>query len=535
MQLLIIGLLLVGMMFLLCTLRETTRICRRTALPQWRFLWAFVAFFILGYLCCIGYFWIMPYNSFYLVFALIMFLGGVFACLITGLSRTSLDNISQSAEQAYFHAHHDSLTGLKNRKAFSDDMQSQIQAEIPFVLLLIDLNNFKQINDGLGHYFGDKVLHKVTARMSQQLKPGCRLYRMGGDEFTLVINHTDPECVDSYQEVIAGLHSVLALPLVVDDHTFHLSASIGVSCFPNCSQNLEQLLQRADIAMYHSKRQHLPYKVFTQDLEQGVKQRLEIAAKIKQALQNDEFELYFQPLLCIKSQSIEGAELLIRWPQADGSFIGPDVFIPIAEQTNMIGDITTWVLGRCLRDQKWLAERGFKGILHFNLSAKDLHQPKLVEQLSQAIAKYPEMVAQHLILEVTESDMMTDVEQVTTHMNHLAKLGFTFSIDDFGTGYSSLSLLRKLPVSQLKIDRSFVQNMLDNHADRSIVESVIYLAKALDFSVVAEGVETLQASQQLTQLGCDYQQGYYFSPAVPKEDFLAYCRSYRSDKEISSA
>ncbi|MDP5254468.1 MULTISPECIES: bifunctional diguanylate cyclase/phosphodiesterase [unclassified Vibrio] len=535
MQLLIIGLLLVGLMFLLCTLRETTRICRRTALPQWRFLWAFVALFILGYLGCIGYFLIMPFNSFYLVFALIMFLGGVFACLITGLSRTSLDKISQSAEQAYFHAHHDSLTGLKNRKAFIDDTNKLIDENGAFVLLLIDLNQFKQINDGLGHYFGDKVLSIIADRLSAQLKPGCMLYRMGGDEFTLVWRDELEKTPFSLEQLIDAIHVSLAPSILVEDHSFTIGASIGISCFPHCSQTLEQLLQRADIAMYHSKRQHLPYAIFNEALEQGVKQRLEIAAKIKQALKNDEFELYFQPLVCMKSQTIEGAELLIRWPQPDGTFIGPDIFIPIAEQTDMIGDITTWVLGRCLRDQTWLAERGFKGILHFNLSAKDLHQPKLVEQLSQAIAQYPEMVAQHLILEVTESDMMTDVEQVTLHMNHLAKLGFTFSIDDFGTGYSSLSLLRKLPVSQLKIDRSFVQNMLNNHADRSIVESVIYLAKALGFSVVAEGVETLEASQQLMQLGCDFQQGYYFSPAVPKAAFWDYCQAYKHQVNASSA
>lgn len=536
MQFVIICLLLVGLIFLSFTLRDSVLICKQTAQPQWRWLLAFVVLFILGYLGCLAYFGFDSNPpSFYLVFTAILFFGGIFAFLVTRLSRTSLDTISHHAEQAYFHARHDNLTGLKNRKAFSDDMHNQVTNEIPFVLLLIDLNNFKQINDGLGHYFGDRVLRMITTRISQQLKPGCRFYRMGGDEFTIVFNHTDTECDYSYQEVIASLHGVLAVPLVIDEHTFHLSASVGVSCYPHCSQSLEQLLQRADIAMYHSKRQHLPYKVFTEELEQRVKQRLEIASKIKQALQNDEFELYFQPLLCVKSQSIKGAELLIRWPQTDGSFIGPDVFIPIAEQTDMIGDITIWVLERCLRDQKWLAQNGFNGSLHFNLSAKDLHKPKLVEQLTQAMAKCPQMVAQHLILEVTESDMMTDVEQVTLHMNQLAQLGFTFSIDDFGTGYSSLSLLRKLPVSQLKIDRSFVQNMMNNHADRSIVESVIYLAKALDFSVVAEGVETLEASQQLTQLGCDYQQGFYYSPAVPREAFLDYYQAFRSQQVSSSA
>lgn len=511
-----------GLLMLMYSLRPTFAICKKSTQKGWRLLYALILFFILGYLLSlIRFVYVQELMIEYLIGSLILFSGSLFVLMVTQLSHRSIRQVEESTSREEYNALHDSLTSLGNRHYLHRAAASLIRERTSFTLLVIDLNNFRQINSAIGHYLGDELIRTLSEKFRQQLPEQCNIYRLGGDEFTLLWEKTP----DIEVETIAGkIHDLLSSPLDIHGYSLHISASIGVSCYPKHGHNIEKLLQKAELAMYACKRRSTSYLVFSEELNQGAQEKLAIASRLKEALKNKEFQLYYQPIIESTDGSVHGAELLIRWPQDDGSFVPPNLFIPIAEQSSIINDITCWVVHQCLQELPTLKQAGFTGNLHINLSAKDMHNPSLVTQLKGAVAKGDIQPGQ-LIFEITESTMMTDINQARKMMGLLAKIGFSFSIDDFGTGFSSLSLLKVLPLDQIKIDQSFVTDMQASASNTSIVNSVIYLAKSLQYTVVAEGIEDRPTADTLCAMGCQYLQGFYFSKPLPLDTFTQYLQA----------
>jgi len=511
---------LIGCIFLLSSLKPTYYLSQQASQKSWQPLCFLILLFIASYSGFL-YFLLFHYEPafIHLMMAIILFFGGMFVFMVTRISFSNYENILVVAKQTEYNALHDSLTGLPNRKHFINTLLHNIEQSIPFTLFSLDLNHFQQVNYTLGHYYGDQLLVAIGKRLETQLVDHCTLFRTGGDEFTIVLTG------DEHSELIERIHSAFDDAYQLMHYSIESSVSIGAAKFPEDSRNIETLLQQADVAMYASKVTRQPCVFYVEALSKDASQQLEISGRLRTALASDEFELYFQPILVASSGEMHGAEVLIRWPQSDGSFIYPDLFIAIAEKSGLITQITEWVIQETIINLNELDKQGFKGNLHINLSAKDLQSEALFILLSKKLNN-KEVTADRLVLEITESSMMTDLESAKKMMFRLAALGFKFSIDDFGTGFSSLSLLRELPIQQIKIDRSFVQKMDSEKTDHAIVKSSIYLAKNLDCSVVAEGVENASVEAALVKLNCDYLQGYYFSKPVPLIDFMQLCTAH---------
>ncbi|RKF18627.1 EAL domain-containing protein [Alginatibacterium sediminis] len=511
-EMLALNLVVVGLAFILWAIKPSLRICAIDLNPGWKFLSALIIGFVFAYIAFAIYLLRINQVQFIdTVLALLLFFGGLFVVIVVNFSLNSIVKIDKIAEQEHFNAKHDSLTGLPNRSCFLHHLSEKIDAKHPFALLLLDLNNFKQINDVIGHYYGDQLLVELAKRIRAILPTEVLFSRIGGDEFTLIVNSTRHQDLES---ICSDIHMALKQPIEIQGLSLTTSMSIGVSLCPEHAQESTLLLRQADIAMYESKRKASLLAVFDSGLNKDASAKLQIASRLESALNNDEFEMHYQAIVHSENHELHGMEALIRWPQSDGSFIAPDLFIPIAEQSSVINDISKWVLKQCRQDRQRLINAGMDVRIHINLSARDLQNQNVVKHMQQEFGQ-ASSEAEKFVFEVTESAMMSNLELVKTNMMATSKLGFEFSVDDFGTGYSSLSLLRELPIHQIKIDRSFIMDMQNGNTEHSIVRSTIYLAHALDCSVVAEGVETNVASLELQNLGCDFQQGYYFSQALP--------------------
>lgn len=480
-----------------------------------------IAFFILGYSGFI-YYLISHYDFaiIHSVIASILLLGGVFVYMVIRISLDNYENTVSIAKRTEYNALHDTLTGLPNRKHFLNVLFKNTNQSTSFTLFSLDLNNFKQVNDALGYYYGDKLLAAIAKRIEKKLANLYTIFRTGGDRFALVLEESDHL---GHSDTIDRIHSAFTESYQIMGYSIESSVNIGATKYPEDSTNIDSLLQYANLAVYTSKLTRNRCVFYTQELNKNTTQQLEISGRLREALALKEFDLYFQPIVMASTSKIHGAETLIRWPQADGSFISPEVFIPIAEKSGLIIQITEWVIEEAIANLKRLDEQGFTGCLHVNLSAKDLQSEALFNLLIKKLNN-KEVSSQRLVLEITESTMMTDLNRAKNMMFRLAKHGFTFSIDDFGTGFSSLSLLRELPIQQIKIDRSFVHKMDCATTDYAIVKSSIYLAKNLGCSVVAEGIENQRVETALINLNCDYLQGYYYSKPIPLTQFINnYC------------
>lgn|GEM_PF-665951 len=517
-----------GCVFLLISVRPVNHIYKTDSNLGWLVLSNLVVFFVFGYFGVFYYFvQKMTINTADVIVSAIMMAGGFFVFLVTRLSLKSMVKLNQLAAQERSNLLHDPLTGLANRAYLMQTMQAHIANEEPFGLLILDLNHFKQINDGLGHYFGDVLLCQVGRKISQDLPNTCTLYRLGSDEFAIVSATTTSESTSQIDNIAQLIHSTIDKNFEIENHELSVSACIGGTDFPKLGRSADILLGQANLALYESKKSTSPFTHYSPALETSAADNLDIATRLKQAIALEEFELWYQPIIDLSDGSVKGAEALIRWPQSDGSYIAPDKFIKIAEQSLLITQITQWVMNIVKEDIHLFNQTNLSLCVHLNLSVKDLQSSYLVDNIN-AVFSQCDWTKHGLMLEVTESAMMTDVARVKTTMAEIANTGLAFSIDDFGTGYSSLALLRDLPVNQIKIDRSFVSNILKSEDDLAIVKSTIYLAKQLSCSTVAEGVEDAQTGQLLKSLGCDHAQGYYYSKPLKRESFLEFADSHRA-------
>jgi diguanylate cyclase (GGDEF)-like protein len=422
-----------------------------------------------------------------------------------------------------FLTHNDALTGLPNRKLFEIRLEHALQSAISFhqkmAILLIDLDHFKNINDSLGHTTGDELLKTVAQRLSRTLRSGDTLARLGGDEFAVLLEHVErSEDVSRVaQDLLDALEHVMTLP---NGTELDVGASLGISLYPDHAQSAGELLQYADSALYRAKAEgRRTFRYFSEELTHAARERLSLESQLRHAIARDELAVYYQPIVDIRSGAIVGAEALLRWHCADGQLIMPDRFIPIAEESNLILPIGEWVLRTaCAQVQNWSKEGEQPLFIAVNLSPKQFVQRDLADQI-QAILRETRLAPSRLELEITESAMMPEGENAGVLLDRLKSTGVSLAIDDFGTGYSSLSYLQRFPFDTLKIDRRFVQNVTERRDDIIIVNSIIRLAQSLNYTLLAEGVETEAQLEFLRNQGCNLYQGFLCSKAVPAEEF----------------
>ena len=419
-----------------------------------------------------------------------------------------------------YQANHDSLTKLPNRYWLMRHIDAHIR-ENPsqlFAVLLMDMNRFKEVNDTLGHQYGDKVLIEVGQRLRRWLhEQGAAIARLGGDEMAMTFAADGEEEV---QSLCRGITQVLRYPLVVGGVHMELSASIGVALYPAHGHDAGDLLRCADIAMYHSKQLRQDYAFYRSSDDNYTPARLALHTQLGRAIRKNRLELFYQPKVQLSDGATVGFEALLRWPHRHKGMMPPGEFIPLAENTELIHPLTHWVLNSALQQlQRW-QQQGLTTRVAINISTNNLRNPDFLGEIQTLLNRY-QIAPQLVELEVTESALMEDPELGLHNLHALRNLGVTLSIDDFGTGYSSLAYLKRLPVQVLKIDRSFVSAMVHSASDAVIVQSTITLAHNFGMQVVAEGVEDEQTLSALARMGCDIMQGYFCGEPVPADKIHA--------------
>ena len=418
---------------------------------------------------------------------------------------------TRANERVAYLAYHDPLTDLPNRSLLHDRLQQAIlssrREDKPIALLILDLDGFKEINDALGHYTGDRVLQQVAARLRRTLRESDTVARLGGDEFALLLPLTDLEGAElTARKVLQDLDQ----PFLLDGRPLVVRGSIGIACFPAHAANGQELLQKADAAMYVAKTNRSGYSVHVAGTDRRTEQRLALTAALRNGIEAQEFVLDYQPIVDLKSSAVIGVEALLRWNHPDGRLM-PEDFIRVAEHTGLITRLTEFSIDRALCE--WGAHGDGQVAISVNLSPRSLHNPSLPDRVRHVLRKC-HVAPTSLVLEITENIIMSDPERSTRCLAELSDMGVKISVDDFGTGYSSLSYLRRLPVDELKIDKSFVIGMA-NGEDDALVRSIIDLAHNLGLRVIAEGVETEEVRDRLRELGCDAAQGFFICRPAP--------------------
>jgi diguanylate cyclase (GGDEF)-like protein/PAS domain S-box-containing protein len=421
-------------------------------------------------------------------------------------------------EELEHQAYHDALTGLANRNLLPDRIRQAIlhahRARQNVAVLLLDLDHFKLVNDSLGHAVGDSLLVSVAERLSAAVREADTVARIGGDEFVVVI--ADAEREEHITAATQRIMDAVVEPVVVKGKELYASASIGVSIYPRDGTDAETLLKNADVAMYRAKEQgRNNYQFYTPEMNARLTERINLVAGLRRALNRNEFKLYYQPLVDVRDGHIVGLEVLTRWHHPQRGVVSPSVFIPVTEETGLIRPLGEWVLqNACEQGRAW-QDMGLPGIVvAVNLSANQFRQKNLAAMVERAL-RNTGLDSGHLELELTESVVMYNVDEVLATLRDLKSIGVHISLDDFGTGYSSLSYLKRFPIDKLKIDRSFVRDVITNPEDAAIARAVIAMAHSLDMRVVAEGVETAEQLDFLRANQCDQFQGYYYARPLP--------------------
>jgi diguanylate cyclase (GGDEF)-like protein/PAS domain S-box-containing protein len=426
----------------------------------------------------------------------------------------------RAEQQARHQAEHDALTGLPNRVLLRDRLQQALAAvrrqHLPFALMFIDLDRFKEINDTHGHQAGDAVLKAIAQRLVHCVRGVDTVSRHGGDEFVVLLSEIGG--VDQAAHVAAGIMHAVAEPIPLGDQQMALSASIGIAMGPGDGDDAETLLHHADVAMYHAKQGgRNGFRFFSPEMNAHVVERVQIENQLRHALENDEFVLEYQPEIDIDSGRTIGVEALIRWRHPDKGMLLPQQFIPVAEETGLIVPIGKWVLREACRQARAWRDEGFPVVVAVNLSGAQFIHNHLVDYVDEAL-QCSSLAPEYLELEITESVIMKGNAGAIATVQALRERGVRLTIDDFGTGFSSLSNLRRFPLSKLKIDRSFVDDLSRHPQEASMIPAIIAVARSLKLRVSAEGVETAQQLHFLRQHGCDEYQGFYASVASTAPD-----------------
>ncbi|MGD7034710.1 putative bifunctional diguanylate cyclase/phosphodiesterase [Methylotuvimicrobium buryatense] len=433
---------------------------------------------------------------------------------------TEITELKLSEERLNYLAHHDPLTGLPNRLLFQDRLaQGILQAQrgkSMIAVMFLDLDRFKLINDTLGHPIGDELLVAVAERLRRCARETDTIARLGGDEFAVVLSSmTHEEDVEHVaQKIIQALSSVFC----VGGHEVFVTTSIGITFYPGLNNDRSKLLEQADVAMYHAKKQgRNNYQYYTADMNAAAYERLMLETNLRRALEREEFRLYYQPQIDVQSGAVTGVEALIRWQSPELGLVSPGGFIPLLEETGLIVPVGEWVLETACRQMKEWLDAGYPAMtMAVNLSARQFHQADLVERIAQILQEL-DLPPELLELELTESMVMESVDSAVEILHKLKRMGVKVAIDDFGTGVSSLGYLKHFPIDTLKISHDFVLNLPRDSVDASIASAVINLARNMQLSSVAEGVENSEQMDFLRNQDCERLQGYLFSRPIPAE------------------
>jgi diguanylate cyclase (GGDEF)-like protein len=442
---------------------------------------------------------------------LLLSLAGGLLLLWAGLFRV----VARASRRLRHQATHDTLTGLSNRAELHEQGARALAGARRdgglAALMLIDLDRFKEVNDTMGHEQGDRLLVEVSARLSQLLRTSDILTRLGGDEFAVLAVLPNRGAVG---EVATRLHRALALPFDVGGVAIELGASIGIALHPDHGEDVSTLLRHADVAMYEAKRTASHIETYSTARDPYSAERLKLLGELRRALDNDELVLHFQPKVALNSGRVIGVEALIRWQHPERGLLGPGDFLGLAERTGLIADVTRWVLDAAMRQCSAWRREGNELPVAVNLAAANIVDTALPEAVASILQRWG--VPGHMLeCEISEDTVMGDPRRATDVLERLRELGVRLSLDDFGTGHSSLSYLKRLPLDEVKIDRSFVIGMADDPSDAAIVRSTIDLARHLGLEVVAEGVETAEVLDVLAALECDVAQGFLLSRPLP--------------------
>lgn len=449
--------------------------------------------------------------------------------VIWGICRDITDR-KQAEEQLYRLAHHDTLTGLPNRILFLDRLQQAKALANRYrhqvAVLFLDLDRFKIINDTLGHPVGDKLLQKVAQRIAGCIREVDTVARIGGDEFTIILVNVDN--IDDVKRVAQKILQSLSVSFTVDTHELFITTSIGITLYPVDGDNLDTLVKKADIAMYHAKGEgRNNFQFYTPRMDENADKRLLLETSLRKALDNGEFRLYYQPKVDIVTKSITAMEALLRWEHPKLGLVSPVDFIPLAEETGLIIPIGEWVLRTACRQNHEWQRQGLSAMrVAVNLSGFQFQQKNLLEMITATLAE-TELDAELLELEITESVIMQNPDFAVSVLNALKDIGVHISIDDFGTGYSSLAHLKRFSVNTLKIDKSFVRDLERNSADAAITTAIIAMGNSLNLRVIAEGVETEGQLSFLSENKCDEVQGFLFSTPMPSHEVADFLRERR--------
>jgi diguanylate cyclase (GGDEF)-like protein len=444
------------------------------------------------------------------------------------------ENLNHYHEQVRYVAYHDSLTGLPNRLMFKDYL-TRATAEArrnhqELTLLFLDLDNFKRINDTLGHQAGDNLLQAFADRLSGCLRQtdviahtshevsSSVMARLAGDEFIIMLPRTTGS--SQAQKVAIRILEALKIPFNIEKQELHISTSIGIALYPEDGRKADDLIKNADIAMYHAKKSgRNNYQFYSRKMNEQALLKLRIESRLRHAVENGELEIHYQPQVNLNTGIVTGAESLLRWRDGESGMIPPDVFIPIAEEYGLIIPISEWLIHEaCRQAQEWLDLYSNPITIALNISAIHLNGRdlgNLIMRTLNATGFNPEL----LELELTETSILNNPEQAIVTLEELQGMGLQTSLDDFGTGYSSLNYLMRLPLDKLKIDRSFIQNLDKDVRGKSIVSAIIAMAHSLDLKVIAEGIEEAKHLELLRKMQCDIVQGYYIARPMPAIEF----------------
>lgn len=424
----------------------------------------------------------------------------------------------------------DRITSLPNRNLFFSDLKKLAKQHSHHALLVFDLDNFKKINDSLGHQLGDSLLAKLAMRLNKLTRENDVFYRLGGDEFALVMSNTND--IHVITRMAKQFLAAIATPFKMAGHELAITSSVGIVLFPEDGNTPEILLKNADTAMYHAKKKGNSYLFFNDTMNRQAVKRLQIENLMRFGLKEDHFEVYYQPKMNIRTGKLAGMEALVRFITPKKGVISPGVFIPIAEETGQIIEIGEVVLNKACRDVKqWLDDGLFNARVAVNLSAKQFSLPDLTTRIDVILQKN-ELPSYFLELEITEGTVMDDPQEAIAIMRSLSARGIHLAMDDFGTGYSSLAYLKQFPLNTLKIDKAFIDDMKTERG-RNMVDSIVTIAHNLDLHVVAEGVEQASQINTLEALNCETLQGYYYSKPLSKDEFTAFLKQQQSQSKPS--
>ncbi|MFC3031638.1 putative bifunctional diguanylate cyclase/phosphodiesterase [Pseudoalteromonas fenneropenaei] len=513
----------VGLAILLTSVRPCKTICSLSGELGWRLLFLLIAFFCTSYaLYAVYLIHLMHTTMVELGLALILFLGSIFVLLVINLSLRSIKREIQQTDIEKYQANHDSLTQLKNRSACLREIETRVKAAQPFALLLIDLNNFKEINDALGHAMGDKLLRELAQRLEQALLPENLLYRIGGDEFVLITTQSDVSGIYSQNNaLVSALHHAIN----IDGYELYVQYSAGASQFIGARHNTADLLKEADIAMYQAKQTRQSLVIFSEELGGDSKRELQTIQALQNGLAKGELQLYYQPVYeCVKGD-IVALEALLRWPQRDGTMLAAEQFINLAMRAGILRQITPWVLARVHQDLPKLLEIQPEIKVHVNLSSYDLQSNKIVHHLAEHQSQEGTF-ARHVVLEIADN-LLSASQQCEELLATLCELGYSVSIDNFAAGSGGLRHLLGRNLNAIKIDPSTFARISEAQKEQLLSLCTI-LASQVGVELVAKGIEKQEQITQLQKLGIHQMQGFHICEPMP----LTSCLKWLSSQHV---